>query len=69
MPLPADFHRILRTVVQNGVPRATPASRRAVGCSLSTSSVVRVMIGTAIKARATAPAKAEKPWNGLTRKL
>ena len=60
MPLPAERQRILRIVVQCGVPSATPASRSAVGCSLSMSSVVRVMIGTAISASATAPAMAEK---------
>ena len=37
------------TTCQNGAPSATPASRRAVGCSFSTSSVVRVITGTAMQ--------------------
>ncbi len=47
---------ILRTVVHTGAPSATPDSLSEEGCSLSTSSVVRVTTGTAIRARATAPA-------------
>ena len=55
--------------VQSGAPSATPASRRGVGCSCSTSSVVRVITGTASSASATAPAKPEKPWNGAHQQL
>ncbi len=66
MPVWAERHRMRRMVEASGEPRATPASRRAGGCSLSTSSVVRVTTGAASRARATEPAKPEKPWNGAT---
>ena len=66
MPVWAERHSTLWMVEARGEPSATPASRRAGGCSLSTSSVVRVTTGAASKARATEPAKPEKPWNGLT---
>ena len=52
---------------ESGAPKATPASRRVEACSRSTSSVVRVITGTARSARATAPAKPEKVWKGATR--
>ena len=55
---------IERMVVQSGAPSATPDSRSALDCSRSTSSVVRVTTGAAIRARASAPAKPEKPLRG-----
>ncbi len=49
-----------------GAPRATAASRSAVGISRSMSSVVRTTIGITITASATQPAKPEKPPAGAT---
>ena len=65
-PLRAERQRTSRITRARGAPSDTPASRSAGGCSDSTSSVVRVINGAASIARATAPAIAEKLWNGAT---
>ena len=62
----ASFHRIERITFQNSVPSATPDSRSWRDCSLSTSSVVRVTTGMAIRANARA---ARRPFEWGVKQL
>ncbi len=52
---------VIESVVrQRGMPSPYAASRRACGTSSNISSVVRVIVGTIMIAKATPPASAEK---------
>ncbi len=72
-PLPAEQVALIKRWITEGAkydaadPKATLASRNAIGWRRSTSSVVRVITGAAMRASATEPASPEKPPSGATR--